>query len=56
LALSGTQLAPRSGILLLRVRDEQTVKFHCLPALQEPEQDVLPCEFASQARWLATWK
>jgi hypothetical protein len=26
LALSGTQQAPRSGILLLRVRDEQPVK------------------------------
>jgi hypothetical protein len=26
LALSGTQQAPRSGILLLRVRDEQLVK------------------------------
>jgi hypothetical protein len=28
LALSGTQHAPRSGILMLLVRDEQRVKFH----------------------------
>ena len=26
-ALSGTQQAPRSGILLLRVRDEQPVRY-----------------------------
>lgn len=31
LALSGTQHAPRSGILLLRVRDEQRVKHHAHP-------------------------
>jgi hypothetical protein len=50
LALSGTQHAPRSGILLLRVHDEQIAKFHHLPALREPGQDVLPCEFANQAQ------
>jgi hypothetical protein len=55
-ALYGAQHAPYSRNLLLRVRDEQIVKFHYLPALHEPEQDVPPCGFASPAQWLATWK
>ena len=54
--LCGTQQAPRSGKLWLRVHDEQIFKFHYLPSLHEPVQDVLPFEFASQARWRATWK
>ena len=40
----------------LHVHDEQIFKFHYLPSLHEPVQDVLPFEFASQARWRATWK
>lgn len=40
----------------LGVPDKQMAKFHHLPVLREPEQDALPCEFASQVLWLATWK
>ena len=36
LALSGTQQAPRSGNLLLRVRDEQPVRHHLLAAHKWP--------------------
>jgi hypothetical protein len=49
-------VAEAASEVIVRVYDEEIVKFHCLPALHEPAQDVLPCEFASQARWLATWK
>ena len=45
-----------AGEGLVRGLDEQIFKCHYLPALHEPEQDVLPFEFASQARWRATWK
>ena len=41
---------PRSGNLMLRVRVGRPVKFHYSPAQHEPEQDDLPCVFATQAR------
>ncbi len=44
------QHTPRRGNLMLHVRVGRPVKFHYSPAQHEPEQDDLPCVFATQAR------